>query len=112
MPDIPDIAEKMGFEVREYLEVLDVFLEHAPVTLKNIRSSIEQNDMVRLREFCHLMKGGASSIGLVAVAEIAQCIEDKAQGSEITELTKMIKELYSLIEELVQQRHLFSPDSV
>src|SRR2546430_5582843 len=57
------------------VELIDLYLEDAPVRLKEIRDAIAESDASLLKQATHSLKGSSSSIGVLHVAEICKKLE-------------------------------------
>ncbi len=104
--DIRRISEKLGFEFHEYLEVLDVFLENTPGVIEDFKLCMENNRLVKASELCHLIKGGASSIGLDVVSGVAHEIEKACKEGDTSRVPDLTEKLISLVKNLEKQRKL------
>ncbi len=103
---IVEIANDLGFEVSEYLEVLDVFLENTPAVVENIRISLGKGSLLEAAEHCHLIKGGASSIGLSEISDISHKMEVACKLGNISAIPDLLKRLTHLLAEIEEQRKL------
>ena len=102
--NIRDIAKKLGFEFHEYLEVLDVFLDNTPGVIEDFKFCLEKNNLGKASELCHLIKGGASSIGLELISGVAHEIEKACKNGSVSVVPVLLEKLEVLVAGLAEER--------
>ena len=102
--DIRQISEELGFEIHEYLDVLDVFLDNTPKVISKFRICLKEDNLIEGAELCHLIKGGASSIGMETISEIAEEMEKLSHTKRFDKLLEMYGKLNILVVELEKYR--------
>lgn len=102
--DIRHIAKRLGFEFHEYLEVLDVFLDNTPGVIEDFKLCLENNNLEEASELCHLIKGGASSIGLELISGVAHEIEKACKNGSISLVPALLEKLEILVAGLGEER--------
>ena len=104
--DIKKISRDLGFDIDEYLEVLDVFLENTPLVIQKFKACLSENNLEEAAEHCHLIKGGASSIGLDEISSVAHNIEKACKNGNVSTVTELLGELSALVTMLEEKRQL------
>lgn len=102
--DIIQISETLGFEFHEYLEVLDVFLDNTPGVIEDFKVRIKERNFQEASELCHLIKGGASSIGLDLISDVAHDIEKACKNGNSSIIPGLLEKLVELVQQLENQR--------
>lgn len=86
-------------------EVIDLFLEHAPTIMQDLRSVSDGKDPVRLQKLAHKLKGSASNLGAIQMAKICQIMEDRAKNLKAEEISPLLGDLeqeYGLVSKALQ----------
>ena len=60
-------------------EVITLFLETAPVLLRDIREAIEQEDSARLTQAAHTLKSSSAQLGAMTFSELCKTLEKTAR---------------------------------
>ena len=74
-------------------ELLVSFREEWPRWLGGLRSAIDEGDAGQAERLAHTIKGGADTIGAVAVAELARRLEDRAREQRLEDTEKEVDAL-------------------
>jgi histidine phosphotransfer protein HptB len=77
------IAQSMGLEEDEFLEVLAIFVEVSASDLLNIEAGIKDDDAKSVSDGAHSIKGAALNLGLTDISEIAHAVEESARQGKI-----------------------------
>jgi HPt (histidine-containing phosphotransfer) domain-containing protein len=64
-------------------ELIDAFVEDAPVQLAAIRSAVEQGDADEARRAAHTLKSNAATFGASALAEVSRELEAAGTRNEL-----------------------------
>jgi len=76
------LAEDLGLEREEYLELIELFIETSMSDLDKLQSAIKEVNAEKAANAAHSLKGAARSIGLMELSETAKEIEEKAFGPD------------------------------
>jgi len=93
--DVKGLAENLGLEEDEYLELVELFLETTESNLDKLKAGIDASDAQQVVAAAHSIKGSSANLGLEEIAEIAKGVEEKARQDsleEACEAAKLIKE--------------------
>lgn len=78
-----ELAEDLGLEEEEYLELIELFIEIGMSDLDELYSAIEEADPEQAANAAHSLRGSAANLGLMELAEIAEEIEGKARSDRL-----------------------------
>jgi HPt (histidine-containing phosphotransfer) domain-containing protein len=81
--NLKDLAESIGLEEAEFVEMTQVFLEVTESDLKKLESGLQGGNVQRVVEAAHSLKGGAASFGFRDMYEIAREIESRARQGNL-----------------------------
>ena len=65
------MLEQLDGDEESYNEILRIFLEDASVQMEKLKRSIEENDLLLVRQHAHTIKGASANIGANALKEAA-----------------------------------------
>lgn len=77
------LFESIGRDEEAYAELLDVFLEDAPVRVTAIRSAIDAGDTATLAHEAHTYKGAAAVLEATEVGNAAHALELLARAGRL-----------------------------
>ena len=78
-----ELAENLGLEEEEYLELLELFVETTASNLDRLQSGLAEGDSGQVSEAAHTIKGSSANLGLMQIAEAAQGIEERARQNSL-----------------------------
>lgn len=82
-------------------ELIDLFLQDAPLRIAGMRAAIESNDWVALSERAHSLKGSCGSLGAVHMAGLCAQLEamgrDRAERSDAATVQSELERQYALV---------------
>jgi len=80
---ILELAENLGLEEDEFLEMLDLFVEVSISDLSRLKAAFEKGEEEEVVEASHSIKGAAINLGLDEIAEVAEGIETNARAGRL-----------------------------
>lgn len=83
--DLRGMAEKLGFEDRDFRELVRIFLETSRVDLEALRKAIDRRDLAKVVEFAHSLKGAAGALGIHEIQDLAKKIVENARREVLDE---------------------------
>ena len=81
-------------------EVLETFLEDAPLQVQQVKDAIENEDFVTLARKAHQLKGASSTAAVRMMPEIARDLEQHAKAGTLDGMRELVARLESILEEL------------
>jgi len=91
--DIRYLAENLGLEEAEYLELLELFIETGVSDLDKLQSAISAGDSEQARGAAHSLKGAAGNMGLMEIYNLAKEIEEKTIDGQLEIISEASNEL-------------------
>ncbi len=85
-------------------ELIDLYLEDAPCTLKRLQRACELQDPAAVKQVAHALKGSSANMGAEQLASLcreletaAQCGDLSSAGSLFTRIQEEFKEVKSIL---------------
>ena len=95
-----ELAENLGLEEKEYLELLELFVETTASNLDRLQSGLAEGDSGEVSEAAHTIKGSSANLGLMEIAESAKGIEERARQNNLEGAAGAIETIRGLVAEL------------
>ena len=98
--DFRKLAENIGLEEDEFLELVELFVETSASDLNKLQSAIDQENTQQTVETVHSIKGASANLGFMEISSAAKEIELKARQNSLdgaAERVSIIKEKLDLI---------------
>ncbi len=96
--DFDKLAEKLGLDHDEYVELVELFTETSESDLASLENAIETQNPGDAEKAAHSLKGASASLGLTDIAEIARQIEKNAKENSIQDGTELIADIREKIQ--------------
>ena len=81
--DFLGLAERLGLEEDEFLELTELFIETGNSDLSKLQSAIEQENIQEVVKSAHSIKGASGNLGFTDIFEVAKVIEMKARENTL-----------------------------
>lgn len=81
--DFNKMAERLGLEVDEFMELAELFIETASSELDRLRSAIDRENLQEVIESSHSIKGSSGNMGFMEIFEVAKGIEFNARDNSL-----------------------------
>ena len=97
-----ELAENVGVEEEEYLELIELFIETGMSDLDTLYSAIKEKNAEKAANAAHSLKGAASNLGLIELYEAAMKIEEGILNNRLEETAEdaqALKEKLDIIAE-------------
>ena len=101
--DWDEALARVGGSQETLQEMVDLFLEHYPDTMEEIKESIEEDDGPRLRRAAHTLKGSASIFGATSVTEPAAELSEKGKQEDFENTGDMYWNLQKHVLDLARE---------
>lgn len=98
--DIKALADNLGLEEDEYLELLDLLVETGMVDLSNMESAVKAGDPEGAANAAHSIKGASGNLGLMDIYELAKAIEAEIRNDNLESVKNQVKEIREKLETL------------
>jgi HPt (histidine-containing phosphotransfer) domain-containing protein len=103
--DIKELAERLGLDETEYLELLGLFVTTGHSDLKKLQAAVQATDSEGAVQAAHSIKGAAGNLGLMDFYTRAKQVEDDARNGileRVGESILLLKENLAEIEAMVK----------
>ncbi|RKX60238.1 MAG: hypothetical protein DRP37_05520 [Thermodesulfobacteriota bacterium] len=97
-----ELAENLGLEEDEYLELIDLFVEVGKTDLDKLQSGIDDGNAEDVAKSAHSLKGASGNLGLMEFFQIAKEIEEKGRNGQLegtAEAAQALKERLKAVAE-------------
>ncbi|MFN2268311.1 MAG: Hpt domain-containing protein [Desulfonatronovibrio sp.] len=91
--DIDDLMEITGYSKEFADEIMNVYLDSTPQSIKSLKDSIEQGEIEGATREVHSIKGSSSTTGCMAMAEIAAEMENAGRSKDLDKMKALLPEL-------------------
>ena len=78
-----ELAENLGLEEGECIELLELFVETTPFNLEKLQNGLAAGESGQVAEAAHTIKGSSANLGLMQIAEAAKGIEERARQNSL-----------------------------
>jgi histidine phosphotransfer protein HptB len=91
--DFKQLAAKLGLEVDEYLELLELFIDTSAADMTNLENAVRTKNAGEAQRAAHSLKGASASLGLTEIAEIARLIEKSAREESTKDSLELLEKI-------------------
>ena len=100
--DIKALADNLGLEEDEYLELADLLVETGMVDLSNMESAVKAGDSDAAAKAVHSIKGASGNLGIMDIFELAKAIEGELRNNNLAGIDSQLKEIRGKLESLAK----------
>ncbi len=97
-----ELAENLGLEYYEYLEIVELFLETSSLDLSELQAAIDEENTQKVAEAAHSIKGASGNIGFMDLFEVAKGVEMKARENSLEGISDSVQILKSKLDEIAE----------
>ena len=98
--DADAALDRLGGDSELLAELVDSFLQHAPIIVSQIRNAAAGKDAKALEGAAHSLKGMAANLDAVPVTSLAERLESSGHCKDLSDACEGVSELHSSMEEL------------
>jgi HPt (histidine-containing phosphotransfer) domain-containing protein len=91
--NIKELAENLGLEEDEYLELIELFVDTGRADFEKIESGLASNDADQVMRSAHTIKGAAGNLGLIEISDASKVIEQSAGNNTLEGLEQAMSDL-------------------
>ncbi|MBW1670031.1 MAG: Hpt domain-containing protein [Deltaproteobacteria bacterium] len=102
--NIKELAENIGLEKEEYLELVELFVETGKSDMDKLQSAIDEKNVEKVATASHSLKGASGNLGFEEIFEVAKKINDEALEGSLKgtpESAQVLKEKLNAIASLL-----------
>ena len=100
--ELEKLAERLGLDVEDIRELLELYVETTTSDLAQLKGAIEAKDDHLAHAKSHSIKGASGNLGLDEMYELAKEIDDRARVNSLDGLNEMIQVLEDKFNSLVE----------
>ncbi len=100
--DIKALADNLGLEEDEYLELADLLVDTGMVDLSNMESAVKAGDTDTAAKAAHSIKGASGNLGIMDIYELAKAIEAQLRDNNLETVGTQIREIREKLESLAK----------
>jgi len=98
--DIKALADDLGLDEDEYLELIDLLVDTGMVDLSNMESAVKAGDADTAARAAHSIKGASGNLGIMDIYELAKAIEAELRNNNLAAIEGQLKEIREKLEVL------------
>ena len=98
--DFKELAEKIGLEEDEFMELVELFISTSTSDLSKLQSAVNKGNVQEVVEAAHSIKGASGNMGFLEVYEAVKGLEMNARENNLEgaeDGIRIIKERLDLI---------------
>ena len=103
--NIKELAENLGLEEDEYLELLELFIDVGMADIEKLRSAIEEGNAEEAAQAAHSLKGASGNLGLMEIYDVALKSEEEARNNSLNGLAESVQTLKGQLDSLTEVAH-------
>ena len=103
--NVSKLAEELGLEEEEYLELVQLFVETGISDMDRIQTAIDKGNAEGVAMASHSLKGAAGNLGFTDLFELAKKINDEAREGRLdgtSDSLQLLKEKFNAVAGLIQ----------
>ena len=101
--DIKALANDLGLDEDEYLELVDLLVDTGMVDLSNMESAVKEGDSDTAARSAHSIKGASGNLGIMDIYELAKAIEAELRDNNLTSIEGQLKIIREKLETLAKR---------
>jgi HPt (histidine-containing phosphotransfer) domain-containing protein len=98
--NVPDALQRLGDDMELLRDIVQIYLEDAPVMIERIHTAIDHSDNNALQRAAHSLKGLAATLSASEVVGAASRLEHIAASRNLSEAAKTAAEVEDRVREL------------
>ena len=91
--DFNALAENLGLEKDEYIELVELFIETGKPQLIELNGAVEKKNGDHIRKIAHSLKGASGNLGLMEIYEESKKMEEQSSSQNYRELAESIEKI-------------------
>jgi len=104
-----ELAEKLGLEEYEFMEMVELFIEVSESDLCKLESAIDMKNVQHVAESSHSIKGASGNLGFMEIFEMAKGLEMKARDNSLDGAREAAMIIKEKLEQLSRCARLHGP---
>jgi len=100
--DLNKLADNLGLEKDEYLELIDLFIETSKADMARVGSAIREDNSDEAANALHSIKGAAGNLGLMEIFDLAKQGETTARDKAMDQIPDVVQGLKVRLDSLAE----------
>ena len=100
--NIKELAENLGLEEDEYLELIELFIDTGMTDIEKLRSAIEEGNAEEATRAAHSIKGASGNLGLMEIYDVALKCEEEASNNSLDGLAESAQALKEQLDSIAE----------
>lgn len=96
------LAEDIGLEVDEFVELVELFVESSTPYLERLQSAIDKGDTQQAVVAAHYIKGAAGNLGFTEIYDLSKAIEEKARQNSLEGASDTLNAIRDKFDQIVE----------
>ena len=97
------LAENLGLETDEYMELIELFMETGMADYTQLKSAFDTGDADQVARRAHTISGAAGNLGLMEVHALAKSIEQAAIDNQLATVAAAVGTLKARFDDIGRQ---------
>ncbi len=98
--NIKALADDLGLDEDEYLELVDLLVDTGMVDLSNMESAVKAGDAETAARAAHSLKGASGNLGIMDIYELTKAMEAELRNNNLANIDIQGKEIRGKLETL------------
>lgn len=98
--NVKELAEKIGLDEDEFLELLELFIETCISDLERLNEALVKNDPKETAEVAHSIKGASGNMGFGKIYELSKHIEMNARNNMLENVRESVELIHSELQKI------------
>ncbi len=98
--NVKKLAENLGLEEDEYLELIELFVDTGRADFQKIEAGLADGDADQVMRSAHTLKGAAGNLGLMEISDLSRSIEESASNNTLDGLDQALSTLRAHFESI------------
>ncbi len=77
------------------MEIIGIYVEDTPVRIKELKQSLAAGELALFTRAAHTIKGSSANLGAIAVASVAEALENKSRTEGLVGLAPLVEQVES-----------------
>ncbi|MCK4830569.1 Hpt domain-containing protein [bacterium] len=91
--NIDELADNLGLEKDEYLELIELFIETGMSDINKLRFAVDEVNAENAADAAHSIKGAAGNLRLTEIYELAKMVEKTCRDGILDNVPESVQEL-------------------
>ena len=100
--NIKELAENLGLEEDEYLELVELFIDTGMADVEKLHSAIEEGNAEAAAQAAHSLKGASGNLGLTDIYDVALKSEEAARNNSLDGLAESVQTIREKLNSLAE----------